>query len=122
MANSRFGTVGQEQDVLALIRRMDGEGKVTSQILQAVSDAGYTARSGKPFTRQGIERLVTDLDPVRRVRLDLRQRASRLAESLAQVEKLSATDKSCALISAQVQNLQRAGVPQVQAVAEAVAV
>ena len=50
------------------------------------------------------------------MKLDLRQRAGRLAESLAEVEALASTDSSCATITAQVQTLQAGGLPQVAAI------
>ena len=118
MGRPKFGDVGDEREILSVIRRMNDAGDKQAQILRALTSAGYTTRSGKSFSRQGIQSLVVDQNRARRVVLDLRQRSSRLSESLAEVEALSATDASCAKINAQVQTLQ-AGV---QAIAEAVAV
>ena len=101
---------------------MNDAGDKQAQILRALTSAGHVTRTGKSFSRQGIQSIVVDLDRARRVKLDLRQRSGRLAESLAEVEKLSKTDASCARINAQVQSLQAGGLPQVEAIAEAVAV
>ena len=56
--------------LLELVRRMSDAGDKPTQILRSLTDAGYTARSGKPFSRQGIQTLVVDLDRARRVKLD----------------------------------------------------
>ena len=122
MGKARFGTIGNEAQILELIRRMTDAGDRQSAILRALMDAGFTTRSGKPFSRQAVQKIVVDLDRARRVKLDLRQRSSRLSESLAEARTLSATDASCALILAQVQTLLEGGLPQVDAIAEAVAV
>ena len=111
MGKAKFGSLGDEREILEIIRRMSDAGDKPTQILRSLTDAGYTARSGKPFTRQGVQSLVIDLDRARRVKLDLRQRSSRLSESLAEVEALSATDSSCAKINARVQTLQAGSRP-----------
>ena len=116
MGKPKFGTVGVEDEILEVIRRMSDDGKPPTVIVKALTAGGYRTRSGRPFSRQGIQTLVVDLDRARRVKLDLRQRSSRLSESLAELRTLSATDSSCAKINAQVWTLQ-AGV---QAIAEAV--
>ena len=122
MGKARFGTVGNEAEVLEVIRRMRDAGKLPSQILKTLTSAGHVTRSGKPFSRQGIQSICVDQNRARRVRLDLRQRSSRLSESLAEVEALSATDITCAQINARVQTLQAGGLPQLEAIQEAVAV
>ena len=122
MGKARFGTVGNEAQILELIRRMTDAGDKQATILRALTSAGYTTRGDKPFSRQAVQKIVVDLDRGRRVRLDLRQRSGRLAESLAEVEKLAATDASCARITRRVETLQAGGLGQVQAIAEAVAV
>ena len=122
MAKPKFGTVGDEAQVLELIRRMNDDGDKPTQILGALTAAGYRSRTGKPFLRQGIQSLVVDLDRARRVVLDLRQRSSLLAESLVEIKALSKTDATCAVITERVQSLQAGGRPQVAAIAEAVKV
>ena len=122
MGKPRFGTIGNEAEILEIVRRMTSDGSQPTQIQRALTAAGFKTRSGTQFSAQGVTSIVIDLDRARRVKLDLRQRAGRLAESLAEVEKLSATDASCARINAQVQTLQAGGLPQVAAIAEAVAV
>ena len=122
MGRPKFGDVGDEREILSVIRRMNDAGDKQATILRALASAGYTTRGGKPFSRQAVQKIVVDLDRGRRVRLDLRQRSSRLSESLAEARTLSATDASCALILAQVQTLLEGGLPQVDAIAEAVAV
>ena len=116
MGKARFGTVGDEAEILSVIRRMADAGDKQIQILKALTSAGHTTRSGKPFSRQAVQKIVVDLDRARRVRLDLRQRSGWLSESLAEVEALSLTDASCA----RVQTLQAGGLPQVEAIQEAV--
>ena len=120
MGKRRFGTLGNEAQILEVIRRLNDAGKPPTVIAKALTDLGHTTRNGKPFSRQGILSLAIDLDPARRVKLDLRQRAGRLAESLAEVEALASTDSSCATITAQVQTLQAGGLPQVAAIQQAV--
>ena len=122
MAKPKFGTIGDEAQVLEVIRRMNDDGKLPTQILRALTSAGHTARSGKPFSRQGIQSLVVDQNRARRVVLDLRQRSSRLSESLAEFRTLAAKDASCARINAQVQSLQEGGLPQLEAIQSAVGV
>ena len=120
MGKARFGTVGNEAEILEVIRRMADDGDKPTHILRRITRAGHTTRSGKPFSRQAVQKIVVDLDRARRVKLDLRQRSGRLAESLAEVRSLSATDASCAGILAQVQTLLEGGLPQVEAIQEAV--
>ena len=120
MGRPKFGDVGDEREILSVIRRMNDAGDKQAQILRALTSAGFTTRSGKPFSRQAVQKIVVDLDRGRRVRLDLRQRSGRLAESLAEVEALSATDASCARLSARVQTLQAGGLGEVSAIQEAV--
>ena len=122
MGKARFGTVGNEAEILSVIRRMNDAGYKQIQILKALTSAGFTTRSGKPFSRQGVQSIVVDLDRARRVRLDLRQRSGWLSQSLAEARTLSATDASCALILARLQTLQAGGLPQVEAIQEAVGV
>ena len=122
MGKARFGTVGNEAEILSVIRRMNDAGDKQAQILRALTSAGHVTRTGKSFSRQGIQSIVVDLDRARRVKLDLRQRSGWLSQSLAEVETLSATDASCALILAQVQTLLEGGLPQVKAIQEAVGV
>ena len=62
MAKPRFGTIGDEAQVLEVIRRMNDDGKLPTQILRALTSAGYTTRSGQPFSRQGVSSIVVDLD------------------------------------------------------------
>ena len=120
MAKPRFGTVGNEGEILELIRKMNADGKQPVEILRAITAAGHLTRSGTPFSAQGVQSLIIDCDRARRVKLDLRQRSSRLSESLAEVQALSKVDSSCAKINARVQSLQAGGLPQVEAIAEAV--
>ena len=122
MGKARFGSLGDEREILEVIRRMTDAGDKQATILRALASAGYTTRGGKPFSRQAVQKIVVDLDRARRVKLDLRQRSSWLSESLAEVEKLAATDASCGRITRRVERLQADGLGQVQAIAEAVAV
>ena len=122
MAKRKFGTLGDEAQVLEVIRRMNSDGKTPTVIAKALTDLGHTTRAGHAFSRQGVLSLVVDLDRARRVVLDLRQRSTRLSESLIEVEALAATDASCAKINARVQTLQDGGLPQVEAIQEAVGV
>ena len=122
MAKPKFGTVGSEAEILDVVQRMCDAGNKQTVIVKALKYAGFTTRSGTPFSRQNVQKIVVDLDRARRVKLDLRQRSGRLSESLAEVEALSATDASCALILAQVQTLLEGGLPQVEAIQEAVGV
>ena len=116
----RFGTIGDEAEILSVVRRMTSDGKQPTQSSGHSRRRDSRPRSGTQFSAQGITSIVIDLDRARRVRLDLRQRAGRLSESLAEVEALSKTDAGCAKINAQVRSLQADGLPQVQAIAEAV--
>ena len=54
------------------------------------------------------------------VKLDLRARALRLAESLEEINSLAATDQSCKVIAKRVLTLQASGLPQVAAIQQAV--
>ena len=122
MGKKRFGTIGDEAEILEIVRRMTSDGKQPTQILRALTSSGFKTRSGTQFSAQGVTSIVIDLDRARRVKLDLRQRSGRLAESLAEVGTLSATDASCALILERLQTLQAGGLPQVEAIREAVGV
>ena len=122
MARPKFGTVGAENEILNIIRSMHGDGKPPTEIVKALADAGYRTRNGLPFSRQGVSSIIIDSDRARRVVLDLRQRSGRLSESWAEFRMLASTDASCAQISARVETLQEGGLPQVEAIAEAVAV
>ena len=122
MGQAKFGSLGDEREILEVIRRMHDAGKLPTQILKELTSAGHVTRNGKPFSRQAVQSLVVDQNRARRVVLDLRQRSSRLAESLAEIETLAAQDASCARISETVQSLQEGGLPQVEAIQEAVGV
>ena len=120
MAKPKFGTLGDEAQVLEVIRRMNSDGKTPTVIAKALTGLGHTTRAGHAFSRQGVLSLVVDLDRSRRVILDLRQRSGRLSESLAEFRTLAQVDASCARINAQVQTLLEGGLPQVEAIQEAV--
>ena len=122
MPRPRFGSVGQESEILGRIRTMREAGSTLAGIAEALREAGFVTRAGTNHSVATVSRILIECDDVHRTVQDLSKQAALLSTTISKFRMLAAKDASCARINAQVQTLQEGGLPQVEAIAQAVGV